>query len=209
MELDELKLAWQALDRRLDWQQTLTLHFLNERRLDRLAGGLRPLFWGQIVQIVAGVLLMVWAASFWVVHRDVTSLLVSGLLLHAYGLMFVVFAARTLCRICAIDFGAPVLDIQKRLAALRLWNIRGGQWFGAIGCFIWIPLLVIAFGGIAPGMLYWLIASGGVCLLLLLGLVSLPHWAPRLGRYMEASYVGRSVRHVQARLDEIARFERE
>jgi hypothetical protein len=209
MELDELKQAWQALDRRLDWQQTLTLHLLNERRLDKLRHGLRPLFWGQIVQIVAGVLLMVWAASFWVAHRDVTSLLVAGLLLHAYGLMFVVFAARTLRRICAIDFGAPVLDIQKRLGALRLWNIRGNQWFMAAGCFMWIPFILIGFGGISPGMPYWLIASGGVCLLLLLGFVFMPRRVPGLGRYMEAGYVGCSVRRVQARLDEIARFERE
>src|SRR5690625_2348650 len=129
VEFDELKLAWQALDRRLDWQHTLTLHLLNEKRLDKLGHGLRPLIWGQIVQIVAGVLLMLWAAPFWVTHRDVASLLVSGLLLHGYGLMFVVCAARTLCRIYAIDFGAPVLDIQKRLVALRLWNIRSGQWF--------------------------------------------------------------------------------
>jgi hypothetical protein len=64
-------------------------------------------------------------------------------------------------------------------------------------------------GGISLGMPCWLIVSGGVCLLLLLGLVFLPRWVPGLGRYMEASYVGRSVRRVQARLDEIARFERE
>jgi hypothetical protein len=58
-------------------------------------------------------------------------------------------------------------------------------------------------------MRYWPIASGGVCLLLLLGFLFLPRRMPGFGHYMEVSYVGCSVRRVRARLDEIARFEQE
>jgi hypothetical protein len=169
------------------------------------------------MQLIAGALLAIWAGSYWFEHRYSLPLLICGLLIHRYGLMFITFAARTLHLIHRVDFAAPVLDIQKQLAALRLWNIRSGQWFGAVGCFIWIPIVLILWGhgtgahpwSGTPRFLYWLIATGSICLALLLGLVLLPRWAPKAARHLEGSYIGRSVRRVQARLDEIARFERE
>ena len=68
MELDEMKNAWLALDRRLERQETLNLATFRESRLDRLRTSLRPLLIGRIVQIVAGALLALVFAPFWVAH---------------------------------------------------------------------------------------------------------------------------------------------
>ena len=54
MELDELKSAWQTLDRRLERQSALNLHIFVEGKLDKVRASLRRLYWGKIVQILFG-----------------------------------------------------------------------------------------------------------------------------------------------------------
>lgn len=39
MELDEMKLAWKALDRRLDQQNALSLQLFRDGRMDKLQQG--------------------------------------------------------------------------------------------------------------------------------------------------------------------------
>ena len=65
MELDDFKSAWQSLDRRLQLDNTLKLHDLRERKLDKARGSLRPLFWGQVAQILFGIPFVLLAALLW------------------------------------------------------------------------------------------------------------------------------------------------
>jgi hypothetical protein len=219
MQLDDMKTAWLALDRRLEKQEALSLRSDRESRLDRLRTSLLPLIAGQILQLVIGVLLTFVFAPFWVEHRDTPHLLLIGLSLHAYALMFILLAARDLFMIQRIDHAAPVLEIQQRLADLRAWRIRIAPVFGAVGCLIWVPFLLwvfeTAFGvdvyALHPGIVYLFIASGVGCLGLMLLLI---HWAmhPRragLARYLENSAAGRSIAKAQRFLDEVAAFARE
>ncbi|MEY2559892.1 MAG: hypothetical protein QOG51_307, partial [Verrucomicrobiota bacterium] len=48
--LDDLKTAWQALDRKLERQHRLALHQFKETKLANLRGGFRPLVTGQTIQ---------------------------------------------------------------------------------------------------------------------------------------------------------------
>jgi hypothetical protein len=219
MELDNLRAAWQLLDRRLEQQCTLNLQVLREGKLELARRGLRPLWWGQLAQIIAGVSLMVLFAPFWVAHRGTPHLMAPALLMHAYGLMFVLFAARTLSLIGRIDYAAPVLHIQRRLAELRRWRTRV-EWplFGVVGCFIWIPLMLVIFSALGadvwvlhPKLVYWNVACGFACLGLLYGIVHRmrQRGGERARAVLESSRAGRSIRKVQEALDEIARFERE
>ncbi|HJT97174.1 MAG TPA: hypothetical protein VJ696_02580 [Rhodanobacteraceae bacterium] len=219
MELDEMKSAWLALDRRLERQEALNLFAFRESRLDRLRAALRPLLVGQIVQIVAGALLALVFAPFWIEHREVPHLFLVGLSLHAYALLFIVSGARDLYLIGRIDYAAPVLDIQRRLAELRAWRVRVAPVFGAIGCLVWVPfvlwLFVVLFGvdvyARNPGVVYVLLASGVACLLAMLAIM---RWSrhPRrahVARYLEDSVAGSGVGKAQRFLDEIAAFARE
>jgi hypothetical protein len=79
MELDDLKTAWQTLDRRLDAQTALNLHIFKDGKLDKARRGLQPLAWGQALQILCGVALIVWAVPFWSAHLDVSHLLLAGI----------------------------------------------------------------------------------------------------------------------------------
>ena len=54
MELDEMKLAWQALDRRLAAQQAIQWQGFRDGRLERMQHRLRPLAWWLVVQIPLG-----------------------------------------------------------------------------------------------------------------------------------------------------------
>jgi len=180
---------------------------------------LTPLHVGQWVQLLAGLAMAVLAASFWVQHRATPHLLVSGLLLHAYAVMWIVCAARELHLLHRIDPAAPVLAIQRRLAQLRAWRLLIAPWFGVTGCLIWIPFVLVVFKAAfgadiwrhAPGVVAIFVAVGVLCLATLLAFmrwVRQPQRA-RLARALDDGAVGRSVNRAQAELDEIARFEQE
>ncbi len=217
-ELDDLKSTWQTLNRNLERQHALAFHQFRENKLTRFRSGFRALVTGQIIQIICGGLLALLGGSFWVDHLGVAHLMIYGISLHLYGVMMIIFAARDLFLIRQMDYSAPVLVLQKQIAALRAWHLRTGLWFGIAGCFIWIPAMLMIFYGLGadvwrhnPDVVGWFVLSGVVCLGVLLGIV---FWSRRPGKEslasnLEASAGGRSVRRAQALLDEIERFESE
>lgn len=212
MELDEMKQAWKALDRRLERQHELDLALFRDGKLDKARRRLRPLWWGQVIQIAAGVLLMLLFAPYWVEHLDSPHLAACGLLLHAYGLLMVLTAARNLYLQGRLDYTAPVLEIQQRVAALRRWRLREALLHGVANCFMWIPLILIGFRQLgadvwvaAPSVVWGFLASGAACLALMYGLI---RWR-RSRNLLERSSIGRSVLETQALVDELARFEKE
>ncbi|MGH8102022.1 MAG: hypothetical protein ACREIW_12045 [Chthoniobacterales bacterium] len=217
-ELDDLKTAWQVLNRNLERQNALALQQFKNDKLTRLRSGLRPLVIGQVLQLICGVLLAMLGGSFWVDHIGVAHLMIYGISLHVYGIMFIIFAARDLFLVQRIDYAAPVLALQKQIAELRAWHLRAALWFGIAGCFIWIPVMLMIFYGLGadvwrhnPDVVGWLVVSAFFCLAILCGIV---HWSRRPGREkfaqsLKDNSAGRSVSRAQAVLDEIARFEEE
>jgi hypothetical protein len=199
MELDELKSAWQVLDQRVGRLEAA----VPLRGPGGVRAELRPLVIGQAIQIVAGLALAMVAGSFWFDHRNVPTLLATGLLLHLYGMAMIVAAARNLFLVGRVNEAAPVLELQRRVTALRAWRIREGRWFGVVGCFMWVALIVWAFGSLGvdivarrPLFVGFLLLTALVCL----GVFAL---VTRLDRSPE----GRAVSRARERLAEITRFE--
>lgn len=219
MELDDFKQAWQTLDRRLEQHNALHLRIYTDGKLDKTRSGLRPLFWEQLAQIVAGALLTLMAGSFWVDHRAVFHLLASGVIVHVYGVLIIILGAHTMALIKQIDYAAPVLDIQKQLAQLRSFYIRGGMFAGLSWWVLWVPFLIVlaGLGGDAKGqswLLSFLYISTGIGVAGLLATWWFHRWSrqpsrPRLAKAMEDGLIGGSLRKAQRVLDEIAQFERE
>jgi hypothetical protein len=216
--IDDLKTAWQALDRKLERQHTLVLQQFKETKLGKLRGGFRPLVRGQIIQTLIGLMFALFAGSFWFDHIGTPHLMLYGLLLHAFGIMMMVFGIRDLALIGAIDYDAPVLAIQKQLAELRAWRLRAAIWFAVAGCLIWVPALFILFYLIGadvwvlhPDVVYWNVASSFVCLGIAYGII---WWSrrpghERLAKYLKKSSVGNRITRAQETLAEIERFERD
>ena len=79
MELDDLKSAWQSLDRRLQLENALRLEDRRERKLERARANLRPLLFGVAVQALLGVGLIVLGVACWHRNLDVPGLLLTGI----------------------------------------------------------------------------------------------------------------------------------
>lgn len=221
MELDEMKLAWQALDRRLAAQQAIQWQGFRDGRLGRMQLRLRPLAWWLVVQIPLGVALMLWGIASWSGHLGDARAMAPGVVMQVFGLLSVMIPARTLVLLRGIDYAAPVLEIQRRLADLRAWRVRvEGPASALLGSVIWIPaLLMLAqadgdrFGmnlwdHARPGLLAWLVSSALVSLALVgLGYLLLR----RLGRldWLANHLAGASLRRAQAELDALRQFEEE
>lgn len=218
MEPDDLKAAWQTLDQRLSRQNDIQLALLRERKLDKARGNLRPLMFGQVVQMLLGIGLIVLGVACWTHNLHSPGLLISGILVHAFGVLHVAMGGLTLALIGTIDYAAPVLRIQKQMARLLKFYTLNANLCGAPWWILWV-LVVIAFAGLNPQAVHaqtpaWIWIS------LVLGVVGwLGTWAwlwlrrkrplPASGDGACVGDGGDGIRRSQRTLDEIAAFEQE
>lgn len=219
MELDDLKQAWQTLDRRLQQQHALDLELRRSRELDKVRHHLRPLWWGQLAQMLFGFACVLLGAGCWSNHPDQWPLWLAGGVMHAYGLATMIAGGITLGLVARLDHAAPVLRIQKQYARLRRFYVVSGMAVGLAWWVLWVPF-VMALAGLDPRtdarvfMQPWVYAGLACGVAGLLGTWWFHRWArhperPRLARALEASLTGASLRRARQRLDELARFEAE
>jgi hypothetical protein len=216
MELDDMKAAWQTLNQHLETQAARNLLVFKDSKFDRMKRGLRPLVWGQAIQIVVGALIALWGGGFWVDHMDVPHLLIAGLLVHAAGISMIALGALMETLIARIDYSAPVLTIQRQLAQLRKVYVYGGLAVGLPWWLLWIPFLMVALGyaGVdlyphAPSVIWTGSAVGVAGLLATWGFMRWAGNRPRLAERLQDNAAGGSIRKAQACLDEIAQFAKE
>ena len=218
MELDDFKSAWQAIDRRLELDNRLKLHDLRERSLDKARGSLRPLFWGQVAQILFGIPFILLAALLWASHPAQASTVFAGVLVHAYGVLTIIGAGVVLGQLGKIDHARPVLEIQKQLLRARTLYIRSGMVAGLPWWFLWIAILQVLAGlndvdlmAKTPSLVW---TGYGIGIAGLLATWWFHRWARRperaeFGRKMDDSLTGGSLRKALAQLEELKRFEQE
>jgi serine/threonine-protein kinase len=112
-----------------------------------------------------------------------------------------------------------VLAIQKQFVQLRRFHVRYGMIVGLAWWLVWIPLVMMFFMGAfgadlyanAPAVIY---AGTAVGIAGLLATAWLHRWSHRperaqLGRRLDDSVTGGSIRRAQAALEEINRFEQD
>lgn len=218
MELDDFKSAWQSLDRRLQLDNALQLHALRERNLDKTRSHLRPLFWGQLMQILFGIPFIALAALLWMHGAAHASVIVAGVLVHAYGVLTIIAAGVVLSQLRKIDYSQPVLDIQHQLLRARSLYLRSAMVGGLPWWFLWVAILQVlaGLGGVdllaqAPGFVW---SGYGIGIAGLLATAWFHRWARRpehaeFGKKMDDSLTGGSLRRALAQLDELKRFAQE
>lgn len=218
MELNELKQAWQTLGRQLEQRNAIELKSLRDSKLEKVSRSLKPLFWGQVVQILFGACFIFLAGALWLTQPTQTMVIAAGIVVHAYGVAIIIAAGVTLSRIHALDYTAPVLTIARQMAGLRRAYLISGMAVGLPWWLLWVVVLMVlaGLGGVdlsaqAP-WLVWPALAGGV-----IGLLAtrwFHHWSrhpkrAELGKRLDDSAAGGSIRRGQRLLDEIAQFERE
>lgn len=216
MELDEMKAAWETLNQRMQAQAVLNLHLLREGKFDRMRRGLRPLAWGQSIQIVAGAILALLGGGFWPEHLDTPHLWIAGVLVHLSGMSMIALGAWMLAMIARIDYGAPLVAIQRQLALMRRVYVRAGFFVGMQWWFVWMPLLMVLIGDAgadlyarAPAVIWGGGTVGVVGTLATWGFLRWTRTRPRLTQRLEEHAAGRGLVEATRFLDEIAAFERE
>ena len=219
MELDELKVTWQALDRKLQQSNAIQLQLFKDGRLKGMRSSLRPLFWGQVVQLLFGIPFLALAVLLWSSGHDLPAhVIAAGIVVHAYGVAVIAFSGMMLGLILGLDYSAPVLGIQKHLAHLRRVYVINGMVAGLPWWFLWVPVLMV-LTGLGGGDLYarapsvvWIglgIGAAGLLATWWFHRWSRSPQRPRLAKAMEDSVTGGSLRKAQAILREIAQFEAE
>lgn len=216
MEPDELKTAWQALGQQLERHQHIQWQLLKDSKLDRVRRGLRPLYWGQALQMLLGIGLVVLGIACWSRNVQVPGLFANGILVHAFGVVTLAMAGITMGLISRIDYAAPVLRIQKQFALLRRFYRLNAYLCGATWWIMWLPVTV-AFAGLdrhdpavdTPAWVAWSlgISAGG-----LLATCFFAYWQDRRQRATGrpgAIDESDGIRRGRQLLDEVASFERE
>jgi len=226
VELDDLKQALARLDKRFEDQAALDLANTRRAVRNRAADGLAPMARGQIGLIVSGAITALLGVATW--HGAAFSAggisghigpFVSGILFHAYGVAMIMFGVIIRLLISNVDWAAPVLSIQRRLAKVRRAYVLAGIIIGLTWCVLWMPAMVMAFFLLfgadivapSPGTWLWLGASG-LGLMALVGLVFL--WAKATGRTaitggFDRAFAGERLNRAQDDLAAIGAFERD
>ncbi|PQO42675.1 serine/threonine protein kinase [Blastopirellula marina] len=127
-------------------QQELAGRLLLTRRqlMERVENSLRPLFRGQIVQLLVGIGLIVLGAFCWTQNTYVPHRLVCGLILHGYGVLVIAQSAIVCTHIRRVDYSKSVADIRGKLDRLQARYLRAGVIIGFVWWLMWIPVAVAA-----------------------------------------------------------------
>jgi len=217
LELDDLKSAWASLDRKLDLRNALLLDQVREKRFKTLSVRLLPLRFGQAVQMVSGVLLILLAVSVWSEFKDASVLFWSAIAMHVYGVVLISLGGVMQGKLSEFDRNENVLENQKRLARARRFYVLGGMAVGLPWWFLWVPFGAVGVAAVAgvdlyaraPGIMAWMFAGGVVGYALTLVVyrwaMQKPEWAARI----EGSAAGRSLNRAREVLDELNAFEKD
>jgi len=214
MELDELKSAWQTLDRHLERQSALNLHIFVESKLDKVRVSLRRVYWGKIAQILFGDALIYFGIMSTIRYHDIPHLLACSVFMLAYGLLIVVLGGVTIGKVSSIDYAAPVLEIQKRVGALHRLYALASLCLGLPWWFLWIAIFVLEMKAnldidlfVTLPAFIWINVAIGVA-----GFVATVWYLRRRNARSAGtthdSDTPRSLREAKGELDEIERFEK-
>ena len=163
-------------------QQELAGRMLLTRRqlMERVERSLRPLFNGQMLQILFGISLILLGVHCWARNTQIPHRVVNGVILHVYGVLVISQALLVCTRVRRLDYSKSVVDIRSKLDSLRSGYLRAGVIIGFVWWLMWIPVavalgfdfvmhpyslipsLVVGIVGLVASLwLYWLVLRSG------------------------------------------------
>lgn len=218
-DFDAIKSALQGIDARLAQRHALDLRQQRRSGITRIQWGLWPLWFGQTVQMLFGLLCIALGVAVWTHLRDDGALFFSALAVHVHGIACIVMGGITLGKLAGIDRGASLLDTQTRLAKLRRIYVIGGMTVGLAWWLFWMPFMATLFFWLSGGRanLYANIGGMTTAIMVGVGIAGLigtwwfHRWSrspqrPKLAKAMDDAVTGHSMAKAQRRLDELKAF---
>jgi serine/threonine-protein kinase len=220
VEIDELKLAWQTLDARLERQTDLQWIALRDERVTRARARLWPLRTGLMLQILVALACIAYGVTAWTGDGASLRTVAEGAILHVYGIVSIICAGVVFARLHRVTWSAPVVGIQKQLADIQRFQSAASLTLGLAWWFLWIVWFDVSCSMFTPVDLYarapaffWISALIGVAGIAVPWLAY--HWFSRHPKYREraarllhASAGSSSLSRAGALLAEIERFEK-
>lgn len=148
MELDDLRKQWAGLDGKLDAALRLNRRVLDERVLDKVGSAMSRLGWALGAELTLDVVAVLLTGSFVADHVREVRFLVPGLMLQAFAIVQIATLACQIVVARRIDYGAPLVEIQKRIGMLRVSRTRTTMWTLILAPLLWTPLVVVALEGL-------------------------------------------------------------
>lgn len=208
MDLDELKQAWAQMQGRVDRLERADAHRTSR---SALRGIWVRLWLGEAVWTVFAAA----GAAFWSAHLDRPPLVLAGLALHAYGVVAVILGGVQLRALAAVDYSAPILALQGRLAALIRLRARCSLALGLPWWLLWVPCMIGGLTALSGADFYdpvWAFSSlavgaVGLAITVLVARRIAARTPPDRGlpRLVD-ELAGRSLVRAAREVDEVARF---
>lgn len=219
MDNNAIKLAWAEMNRRIEQQDQIISNHFYKKHLTKSRNALWPLFIGQLIQMLAGIGVILLGVATWQPNIDVIHVFISGLVIHLYGIMLVAFSGIMLGKMKSIDYSASVTEIQQKLAKLRLFHIVFGRIIGLPWWVLWVPF-AISFFAVAFGVDMYSRMPLALNISLAFGLVGLiatwlfHRWTKNPARAqlrstLDKAETGSSLRKAQEIVDELEQFKSE
>jgi hypothetical protein len=226
MDLDDLQRRWADQDCKLDAGLRLNARLLRTytSNLGKAETALRRLTWLLGIGLIFDFLIVLWLGSFAADHAADARFLIPAVMLGAGVIALAIAAVRQLAAIGQLgqlDYGQPIVELQRRLESLRLQRTRETQITMLLSPLAWIPLLIVGLKGLLGVDAYtfsdgrWLAAN----VLFGLAVIPLALWAARryadrlegspLAQRLARDLAGYNVNAAAGFLSALARFEQE
>ena len=165
MELDELRSQWLANDAQFDNGPRIDVEALQAAAKTRARARLRWAAWRVGFEVAMGGLAIWWLAPFLVANRAESRFLLPGALVAIVAAVLLTASIREFWMTLAIDYVQPVVEVQRRLLALRVLRLRTLRWIAMGAPLLWVPLVIVLLQGllgvdayVLPGV-PWLLAN--------------------------------------------------
>jgi hypothetical protein len=221
MELDDLKNQWAESDKKLDEVIRLNTQVLRDSRMSRTNSSLKWAFRGILFEQLASIPALILLGIFISNRYSEPRYLVPAIVLDLFAIFSVASCGYQLGTLHSIDFGQPVVAIQKKLEKVRVLRLATIKWGLLLGPVLWIPFTIVALKGLLGVDGYALFHGEWLVINLLAGaaISALLFWlsnrfasrtqrSPVLQRLMN-DLAGYSLSRALTFLDGISRFEHE
>lgn len=141
MDFEELKMAWQELDRRVAAIETTDA---NRARLDRTRGAMHRFTRLVIFELAAAIALALLTGAAWSMPADGPWVMISSMALQAGAIALLASAAWQMKAIRGLDYAMPVLALQRRLQTMKAHRVQATRWTLLLAPLMWTPLAIVA-----------------------------------------------------------------
>lgn len=199
MNFDDLKSQWVAYDAAVQSNLKNTLNVA--AGWQKANSALQRLSRSVVIEMIIGLLTLAVLGGFLFDYYQEPAFFLPGLILHLFTIFQVAASGYQFAKLKELDFSAPVLASQMKLARLRRLRIRVVMWTLILSPLLWIPLLVVGMKGLLGVNVYALLNSTWLIANVLFGLAFIPAMVA-LSRYFGPRWQGSAL--VKSVMDHIA-----